>query len=125
MDRLAHADAREDLRQAFREGWIKTKLLQSDKVALLLAATLDSGEAEAIALALESQADLILLDERDGRAGATRAGLQITGLLGALLRAKKNGQVESVWQELQVLRTRARFFVSSSLEARVLESAGE
>ena len=39
-------------------------------MARLLTATLDPGEAEAIALALEIAADLILLDERDGRIAA-------------------------------------------------------
>ena len=37
--------------------------LREDKIVRLLEATLDSGEAEAIALALELQADVVLLDE--------------------------------------------------------------
>ena len=59
-----------------------------DKLSSLLETTLDPGEAEAIALAMEMSADLILLDERDGRIAAERAGLRVTGLLGVLLRAK-------------------------------------
>jgi len=85
--------ARQEIQQALRDGWIKPKALQADKVARLLASTLDPGEAEAIALALELSADLILLDERDGRSAAERAGLRVTGVLGVLLRAKNNGQI--------------------------------
>ena len=59
------------------------------QVARLLAADLDPGEAEAIALVLELSADLILLDERDGRSVAERAGLRVTGVIGVLLRAKR------------------------------------
>lgn len=125
LDRLHHADALKEIQQAFQEGWIKTKALTSDQVARLLRATLDPGEAEAIALALEVQADLILLDERDGRSAAERAGLRVTGVLGVLLRAKESGQIESIGRELDALRTRARFFVSPALTASVLKAAGE
>lgn len=125
LDRLRHGDALKEVQQAFQEGWIKTKPLASDKVARLLRATLDPGEAEAIALALELQANLILLDERDGRSAAERAGLRVTGVLGVLLRAKKSGQIESIGWDLDALRTRARFFVSDALTASVLKTAGE
>jgi len=94
-------------------------------VARLLKATLDPGEAEAIALALEMAADLILLDERDGRIAAERAGLRVTGLLGVLLRAKRDGQIRSVKPELDLLRSRARFFVAPHLERMFLDHAGE
>jgi len=125
LERLHHADALKDVQAAFQEGWIKTKPLASDGVARLLQATLDPGEAEAIALALELRADLILLDERDGRSAAERVGLRVTGVLGVLLRAKKLGQIESVGRELDALRTRARFFVSPALTTNVLKTAGE
>lgn len=49
-----------------------------------LAATLDQGEAEAIQLAEEQQADLLLLDERTGREIAGSRNLALTGALGVL-----------------------------------------
>jgi predicted nucleic acid-binding protein len=70
-------------------------------------------------------ADLILLDERDGRMAVERAGLRVTGLLGVLLRARKDGQIQAVRPELEVLRTRARFFVSPQVERKILDLAGE
>src|SRR6266571_3788208 len=55
---------------------------------------LDDGEAQAIALALEHRADLLLLDERDGTAAARARGLTVTGTLGVQDRAASLGMVD-------------------------------
>ena len=91
----------------------------------LLSSELHRGEAEAIALAIEMNADVVLIDERDGRIAARQAGLTLTGVLGVLLRAKTTGQITTVKPHIQALRTQARFFVSERLETEVLCSAGE
>ena len=54
---------------------------------------LDPGEAEAIVLAIERRADLLLVDERRARQIATAAGLTVTGLLGTVARAKLAGLI--------------------------------
>jgi predicted nucleic acid-binding protein len=46
-------------------------------------------------------------------------------VLGVLLRAKKNGSIPALKPEIQVLRSKARFFISPSLEAEVLAAARE
>ncbi|AFY46237.1 putative nucleic acid-binding protein, contains PIN domain [Nostoc sp. PCC 7524] len=51
------------------------------------------GEAEAIILSLEMKADLLLMDERRGRIVATNYGINVIGLLGVLLQAKKQGLI--------------------------------
>ena len=60
------SQARAALEQALREGWIRVMALARPVPADLLVA-LDLGEAEALGLALEAQAGLVLLDESAAR----------------------------------------------------------
>ncbi len=55
---------------------------------------LDLGEQEAITLALQLKADLILLDDLAARRIATQLQLEIVGLLGILGSAAKKGRVD-------------------------------
>lgn len=80
----------EEIQAALKSGWIQVQEINSPFLVRLLQQTLDRGEAEAIALALELQADWTLLDERDGRKVAKSLGLKVTGVLGILLRANRS-----------------------------------
>jgi predicted nucleic acid-binding protein len=86
---------------------------------------LDPGEAEAIALAIEIQAGVLLIDEKEGRSFARQAGLIVRGVLGVLIRAKAMGEITSVRVEIDELRNRAGFFIAPALESQVLSSVGE
>ena len=57
----------------------------------LLSAALDPGECEAIQLAGELGAHLILIDERDGFRVARQRGFQVLGTLGVLVEASAAG----------------------------------
>ncbi len=56
-----------EVSKARKEGWIDVVAPTNDALLRLLKRELDDGEAEAIALAVERQADLILLDEWEAR----------------------------------------------------------
>jgi len=86
---------------------------------------LDQGEAESIALAVEVQANLLLIDELKGRAVAEQHGLNVTGLLGVLIRAKKAGHIQVVRPIIDDLRKNTGFFIGDSLYAQILQLAGE
>ena len=62
--------------------WIETREIVDARLVQLLRQNLGAGEAEAIVLAREANADFLLMDERLGRAAATRLGLRVTGLVG-------------------------------------------
>jgi uncharacterized protein len=86
---------------------------------------LDPGEAEAIALAIEQQADLLVIDERKGREVAKRHQLPIIGLLGILTIAKRRGLIPAVKPLVDRLVEEADFYVSEKLLATVLASVQE
>jgi len=90
-----------------------------------LTAELDPGEAEAIILARELHADLLLVDEQKGRLAASRFGLKSTGLLGVLLEAKGAGLLDCLKPVFDVLTDRAGFRVSGAVKTEFLKLAGE
>ena len=69
--------------------WIMTRQVKNQPLITALRLQLDHGEAEAIALANELNADLLLVDERKARLVASQFGLKFTGLLGLLVEAKQ------------------------------------
>ena len=70
-------------RAATRRPWLRIDPLARPLDAEL-SASLDQGEAEAIQLAEEKHADLLIMDEWKGRTIAQRRGLPLTGALGIL-----------------------------------------
>ncbi len=57
---------------------------------------LDKGELEAISIAIELKADLLIIDEKLGRIVASAIGFDITGLVGILITAKNKNLIPSV-----------------------------
>jgi uncharacterized protein len=86
---------------------------------------LDRGESEALALAIELRADLILIDELAGRAIARNEGLDLIGVLGILLEAKHQGLIEVISPKLEELQEKHRFFIGEKIRREVLRLAGE
>lgn len=86
---------------------------------------LDQGEREAIALALELRADLILIDEEAARSAAKACGLEVTGLAGVLIRAKEAALISSVAMILDRIMDDAGFWIGSAFRREVLLLAGE
>lgn len=104
--------------------WIRVAPVVNKNLIRLLSAEIDRGEAEAIALALEHQAALILLDDAEAREKARLYGLKITGILGILLGAKRTGNIASLTEFLADL-SRTGFWLNPALTQRLLREAGE
>ena len=113
------------IQQALDAQWIHVEPLKTAHLKQSLMFELDRGEAAAIALALERNIPRVIIDEADGRATAKALGLHPMGILGILLRAKHEGVLPSVNDEMQKLRHDAGFFIAESLFQRILVEAGE
>jgi uncharacterized protein len=68
----------------------------SNPLPLLSIAALDEGEAAVIQLALELHVPIVAIDEWKGRRAALAAGLEVTGTLGLLAKAKLKGFVPAL-----------------------------
>jgi len=118
----ASLQAATDARDA---GWLQVARAANRPLVTQIETMLDPGEAEAIALAVERPASLLLIDERDGRQVARTLGIPLTGTLGILLRAKTLGHVPAIKPLLTELVEQHHFRLHPSLVQRVLAEAGE
>ncbi|MFN7119829.1 MAG: DUF3368 domain-containing protein [Saprospiraceae bacterium] len=104
--------------------WLTIRTPQDIKLVNKLLAELDLGEAQAIALALETNADYLLIDEKDGRLVAEDYHIPIVGTLGILLSAKQAKLINSIKSEMNALR-QIGFWVSDRLYDKMLTISGE
>ena len=104
--------------------WIQVLPITDMTLLQTLQVKLDPGEAEAITLAVELPADRLLIDERKGRNEAIKSGIRVTGVIGILLAAKKQGFVTQIKPILNDLINNG-FWICEQLYTEVLLLAGE
>jgi predicted nucleic acid-binding protein len=104
-----------------RPAWLEVREVAPSSDPAL--ARLDPREREAIQLAQEEHADLLLIDERSGANLAQRLGMEVTGTLGVLLQAARIGliDIDAALDELQA----TDFRCTSQLLQQVKRSAQE
>lgn len=105
--------------------WITTRPVESPRVVRAFKADVHAGEAETLTLALELDADWVLLDERAARRIAASMGLQYTGLLGVLAKAKERSLISAVKPLMDALRHDAGFWIGQALYDHVLQHVRE
>lgn len=104
--------------------WITIKEPQDNHYQRILEMYLDKGEASAIALSLEMDNSIVIIDDLKGRKVAERLNLRYSGTFGLILRAKQIGVIQSVKPILiKIKKTNFRF--SEKLFKLILEQAGE
>ena len=104
--------------------WFKIENPTNKTYQKILEASLDKGEASAIAYAIEQDDCLLIIDDFKGRKYAEQLGLKITGTLGVIIDAKLNGHIKSVKPLLDKIK-RTDFRLTTDLERRTLEKSNE
>lgn len=110
-------DALEELRD---DGFLTVVSVTEDELFRELHKDIDRGEAAVLRHALDQDADLVLLDEKEARNVARRHDLPRTGVIGILLKGANEGTVDSLAKELDALRE-AGFWISDDLYDAVLD----
>lgn len=107
------------IREAIEAGWLRVEEAKDRPFVQVLQRDLDKGEAEAIVLAIQVKPEWLLMDEREGRRIAKSLGLKVTGVLGILLRAYREGKLLSMQEAMEALQEKAGFHIGAELRAEV------
>ncbi len=105
--------------------FIKLGKAKDELLYKTLLVDINRGEAEAIVFALEINADLIILDEKEARNFAEYYGLNFTGTIGCLLKAKEKGIIENLKPVLEDIKFKGNFWLSDDVCNRAIELAKE
>jgi len=104
--------------------WFEIREPADKNYQAIIEATVDKGEASAIALAIELEDCLLIIDDLKGRKFASQLGLAIIGTIGVIVDAKLAGVIPSVKPILSKIKS-TNFRFTEQLESLILNRAGE
>lgn len=104
--------------------WIEIKQPSDKNYQSIIEASVDKGEASAIALAIDLDDCLLIIDDLKGRKFASQIGLTIIGTIGVIVDAKLAGIVTSIKPLLAKIKS-TNFRITEQLEAIILKRSGE
>ena len=114
-----------EVEQGRQVGWIEVIDPTNQTLVHFLRKDLHEGESETIALAVEEKPEIVFLDESEARRIAKVYGFSITGVIGILIRAKREGQILSLREELDKLRNEAGFWIGDDIYRKALCASEE
>ena len=104
--------------------WIHTVEIRSTDKQSMFRAKLHAGEVEAMILAEELHADLIIMDDNAAKKTAKFLGFQVAGTLGVLLKAKQRNHIDKVSPFLNQLVSDG-LYIDEKTRTMVLQAAKE
>jgi len=100
--------------------WIEVRKVSDNKYLKLMKNFVYLGEASTIALAVETDDIVIILDDLKARKLAQKLNLKITGTIGVLVKARKRNIITSTQEVLNKLRNEG-FRISDEIEKEFLK----
>ena len=104
--------------------WVEVLTVNDKYRQQLLEMQIDKGESSAIALALETPDCTIILDDYKARKIANQLGINVTGTIGVIIKAKLNGIIPSIKPLLEKIKA-SNFRLSLDIELQALKEANE
>ena len=104
--------------------WIEIIPVHDKDKQKLLEMQVDKGEASAIALALENENAVLIIDDNKARKLAHNLKLEFTGTIGVIIAAKQKGIINSIKPVLDKIKE-TNFRISADLELQALIQAKE
>lgn len=104
--------------------WFSVEKSKTNSNQKILETALDKGEASSIALAMDYEDSLLIMDEIKGRKMARNLGLHVTGTLGILVVAKSMNHTPTVKPILEKIKS-TNFRISPQLEEMILAKCEE
>ena len=104
--------------------WINVVDIDNNVYAKMFSTRLHAGEVEAIMYAIDTKADLIVLDDKLARKTAKYMGLTVTGTLGVVIKAKEIGYIEAVKPIMNMLIQNG-LYISADVQKMVLDMVDE
>ena len=103
--------------------WVEIISVKDKYRQQLLEIQIDKGESSAIALAMEIPDSTVILDDYKARKIASQLGINFTGTLGIIIKAKLKGIIPSIKPFLEKIK-QTNFRLSVELELQALKEAG-
>jgi len=103
------------------EDWIKIIPVKDKKYLKFIHNFIDLGEASTIAMALEIDNSVIILDDLKARKIANKLSLNYTGTIGVLLKAREKKIIGSLKDMIEKLKTH-NFRISKEIEEEMLKN---
>ena len=104
--------------------WIHVENIKNQMAKSMFKAQLHDGEVEVMILAKEKSADLVIIDDANAKKHAKYLKLSVTGTLGVLIRAKKQGYISELKPIIQEM-VEKNIFISEKLMKLCLEQVSE
>ena len=104
--------------------WIRICKIQNEQAKFFFKSQLHDGEVEVMILGKEEDATLLIIDDKNAKNHAKYLNFNVTGTLGVLLKAKREGHIDVIKPLLAQMVSKG-IFLDAKIQAYCLDEAGE